>query len=78
MMDTTILEVLSSLPNVAIAGIALWWASRIIEKMIDNESKRMDAFLAIVKQVSDMRNRIELEERDADKPADPVTATPQT
>lgn len=49
-MDQGLLDLLKNLPNLAVAIVALWWSSRVIEKMLMHQHQLIDRLLEIARQ----------------------------
>jgi hypothetical protein len=49
-MEDALTMVMSNLPNLAVALLALWWASQRIDKLLDNQSKLIDQLIELMRE----------------------------
>jgi hypothetical protein len=72
-MENAVSTMMSNLPNLAVALLALWWASQRIDKLLDNQSKLIDQLIELMREHRRAMNGYAVE-RSADPrdPADPA------
>jgi hypothetical protein len=49
-MENAVSTMMSNLPNLAVALLALWWASQRIDKLLDNQSKLIDQLIELMRE----------------------------
>jgi hypothetical protein len=49
-MQDALTMLMSNLPNLAVALLALWWASQRIDKLLDNQSKLIDQLIELMRE----------------------------
>jgi hypothetical protein len=49
-MEAAVTTLLSNMPNIAVALLALWWASQRIDKLLDNQSKLIDQLIELMRE----------------------------
>jgi hypothetical protein len=49
-MENAVSAMMSNLPNLAVALLALWWASQRIDKLLDNQSKLIDQLIELMRE----------------------------
>lgn len=79
MLENAITGMIEGLPNMAVALLALYWASNRIDKLLDSQSKLIDALLEMVKESRRMASTVSGSSANGTAQSIPrVTATPQT
>jgi len=49
-MQDALMMLMSNLPNLTVALLALWWASQRIDKLLDNQSKLIDQLIELMRE----------------------------
>ena len=49
-MENAVSTMMSNLPNLAVALLALWWASQRIDKLLDHQSKLVDQLIELMRE----------------------------
>jgi hypothetical protein len=49
-VESAVTTLLSNMPNLAVALLALWWASQRIDKLLDNQSKLIDQLIELMRE----------------------------
>jgi type IV secretory pathway TrbL component len=49
-MENAMMTVIQSLPNLAVALLALWWATKRIDTLLDQQSKLVDQLIEMMRE----------------------------
>lgn len=49
-MENAIMSLIQSLPNIAVALLALWWTTQRIDKLLEHQSRLLDELVEMMRE----------------------------